>query len=389
MTRCFTVFFFVSLVLETWDELPWISTALTLVPRAFLGLFVSVDDFFSYLLIRVFLKICAPTFLWKFLLSLALSMEGTARLGSTLLSRRGFSFLEQDNSFFFVCMFAFHFLASFLICDIIRAVIVPTTSWFMVFPPFACLTRCVRLGVPKLAEFPTLNPHNLDSLDSLEELLGPIDVPLNAWNWTCVFMACFCILPDLFAREVSTGLARLRNFFMRLDYNDGWADALACLEYPLIPVRSASSFVGEIIMSSVIFREGQGSWTYEELLREPMRIKERLGAVWVGNVQTFRETRARQRREEAEARESRSRGPGEIEEIARALGNDQSAEHSRSEGQDPQCVVCYTTEATVACLPCGHRVVCEGCLPQFTSNASDHPLCPICREPRTETRRIF
>jgi len=49
----------------------------------------------------------------------------------------------------------------------------------------------------------------------------------------------------------------------------------------------------------------------------------------------------------------------------------------------PECSICLDAEAVIALMPCGHRCVCEApaCMLQ--------QLCPICRKPVVEAKRIY
>jgi len=47
-----------------------------------------------------------------------------------------------------------------------------------------------------------------------------------------------------------------------------------------------------------------------------------------------------------------------------------------------ECVVCLTAEPVMALMPCGHRCACADCAPALR-------MCPICRCPVQEAKRIF
>ncbi len=47
-----------------------------------------------------------------------------------------------------------------------------------------------------------------------------------------------------------------------------------------------------------------------------------------------------------------------------------------------ECVVCLSAEPVMALMPCGHRCACADCAPSLS-------LCPICRSPVQEAKRIF
>ena len=61
---------------------------------------------------------------------------------------------------------------------------------------------------------------------------------------------------------------------------------------------------------------------------------------------------------------------------------------SDTEGQNSatECVVCMTEEATHACLPCGHKCMCETCASLVLHTTGS---CPMCRKEVTNTIQIF
>jgi serine/threonine protein kinase len=52
------------------------------------------------------------------------------------------------------------------------------------------------------------------------------------------------------------------------------------------------------------------------------------------------------------------------------------------EATKSECVVCLTAEPVMALMPCGHRCACVDCAPSLR-------MCPICRCPVQEAKRIF
>jgi len=52
------------------------------------------------------------------------------------------------------------------------------------------------------------------------------------------------------------------------------------------------------------------------------------------------------------------------------------------EASKTECVVCLTAEPVMAMIPCGHRCACADCAPSLR-------MCPICRCPVQEAKRIF
>ena len=49
------------------------------------------------------------------------------------------------------------------------------------------------------------------------------------------------------------------------------------------------------------------------------------------------------------------------------------------------CVICMSEEKSIACVPCGHKCLCEGC----GNNDITKDKCPICREPIGMFMRVF
>jgi len=49
------------------------------------------------------------------------------------------------------------------------------------------------------------------------------------------------------------------------------------------------------------------------------------------------------------------------------------------------CVICMSDERSVACVPCGHKCLCEGC----GTHAVAKYKCPMCREPIMMFMRVF
>lgn len=41
-----------------------------------------------------------------------------------------------------------------------------------------------------------------------------------------------------------------------------------------------------------------------------------------------------------------------------------------------KCVVCFNEEATFACVPCSHQVLCDKCVPEYKKCFK---TCPLCR----------
>ena len=50
-----------------------------------------------------------------------------------------------------------------------------------------------------------------------------------------------------------------------------------------------------------------------------------------------------------------------------------------------QCVVCMTNERSMACVPCGHRCLCDAC----GKHEAAGDRCPMCREPVMMFMRVF
>jgi CRISPR/Cas system-associated protein Cas10 (large subunit of type III CRISPR-Cas system) len=52
--------------------------------------------------------------------------------------------------------------------------------------------------------------------------------------------------------------------------------------------------------------------------------------------------------------------------------------------EERNCVVCLDAQRTHACLPCGHKVLCESC-----SNFILGSTCPICRKKVEYVAKIY
>ena len=50
-----------------------------------------------------------------------------------------------------------------------------------------------------------------------------------------------------------------------------------------------------------------------------------------------------------------------------------------------QCVVCMTHERAMACIPCGHLCLCEGCGKKDLLNDK----CPMCRHALSDILKIY
>lgn len=53
------------------------------------------------------------------------------------------------------------------------------------------------------------------------------------------------------------------------------------------------------------------------------------------------------------------------------------------EGKQDECVVCWTHEKDVVCIPCGHVAMCKECSQAVLKK---NGLCPVCR---TKIREVF
>ncbi|KAL0477768.1 ELC-like protein [Acrasis kona] len=61
-----------------------------------------------------------------------------------------------------------------------------------------------------------------------------------------------------------------------------------------------------------------------------------------------------------------------------------SAPPSTEPTEAPTCVICLDASRTHACLPCGHRVLCERCSRLLRDNK-----CPVCRETVEYVAKIY
>ncbi len=61
------------------------------------------------------------------------------------------------------------------------------------------------------------------------------------------------------------------------------------------------------------------------------------------------------------------------------------AEEEKEIDESKICVICLDQERSHACVPCGHKVLCEECAPQIQREGK----CPICRAEITSCTKIF
>ena len=53
------------------------------------------------------------------------------------------------------------------------------------------------------------------------------------------------------------------------------------------------------------------------------------------------------------------------------------------------CLICLEAAACVVLLPCGHVCVCEADAAMLIKRSERRPLCPVCRGPIAETRKVY
>jgi E3 ubiquitin-protein ligase MUL1 len=53
------------------------------------------------------------------------------------------------------------------------------------------------------------------------------------------------------------------------------------------------------------------------------------------------------------------------------------------------CIVCYSKERSVACVPCGHKCLCEDCGTKETMSTANGCPCPMCREEVMMFMKVF
>jgi len=57
------------------------------------------------------------------------------------------------------------------------------------------------------------------------------------------------------------------------------------------------------------------------------------------------------------------------------------------EGDRRVCVICLSSDATMATVPCGHRAYCSDCATQAAGRS--RAMCPVCRTGVSSVIRIF
>ena len=104
------------------------------------------------------------------------------------------------------------------------------------------------------------------------------------------------------------------------------------------------------------------------------------------------EAKARPRRPlRLSAIEIRPRSRSRDENRRRSAASSEPASSSArppAEETTPHCVVCHSRACTHACIPCGHRILCETCGAD-DSMTRMYWKCPQCREPVIEVVRIY
>jgi hypothetical protein len=53
------------------------------------------------------------------------------------------------------------------------------------------------------------------------------------------------------------------------------------------------------------------------------------------------------------------------------------------------CIICYCKERSVACVPCGHKCLCEDCGTKETMSTANGCPCPMCREEVMMFMKVF
>ena len=80
--------------------------------------------------------------------------------------------------------------------------------------------------------------------------------------------------------------------------------------------------------------------------------------------------------EDADAELARALAAAEIA-AARLVdeSDDKTDETDETDETDTSCVVCMDADRTHACVPCGHRCVCDKCVEKIRHLGA----CPVCR----------
>ena len=53
------------------------------------------------------------------------------------------------------------------------------------------------------------------------------------------------------------------------------------------------------------------------------------------------------------------------------------------------CVICYSKERSVACVPCGHKCLCEDCGTKENMTTANGCPCPMCRKEVMMFMKVF
>lgn len=63
------------------------------------------------------------------------------------------------------------------------------------------------------------------------------------------------------------------------------------------------------------------------------------------------------------------------------------AKNRKDQNSASECVICIDAKATHACVPCGHKCMCENCSKTFMREPE--PKCPMCRQEVEQMTKIF
>jgi hypothetical protein len=93
--------------------------------------------------------------------------------------------------------------------------------------------------------------------------------------------------------------------------------------------------------------------------------------------------------DDASAAPAPDAGVFNLSDIGSALTSKQDDDAATSVATALMCVVCYSKERNIACVPCGHKCLCEDCGTKENMATDKGCFCPMCREEVMMFMKVF
>lgn len=74
--------------------------------------------------------------------------------------------------------------------------------------------------------------------------------------------------------------------------------------------------------------------------------------------------------------------------VSQPVANEPSVSPSPLPSAEDKCIICLDERKVYACIPCGHKIVCDTCF-QGSEGQSQFPNCPICRKTNQQLLKIY